>query len=279
MSFRPFTSESYAQGDRTEAWRDVLAAVGLQPASSGVFHDGHATASHRNAVGVALTKISAGSQGVAPLAPSVDGLPIAVLPIEDGVVLRQGASHRIIPVGHLLLLPRNGDWNVVFQRDMRAIVLSVTSEATHGRIAGKSRFGEATRRRAGRSRRRGLGYARRDRANPGNTCRCRMGCGRTKSRRSPDDLCASARGARIGCGPYGDAGSDTAPDLPDHRTPAGRSRTVAGARGADGGNFRALSAKTLRRCRRQLYPVRTRAAAAASLDRSVQSGGSASIDI
>ena len=143
MSFRPFTSESYAQGDRTEAWRDVLAAVGLQPASSGGFHDGHATASHRNAVGVALTKISAGSQGVAPLAPSVDGLPIAVLPIEDGVVLRQGASHRIIPVGHLLLLPRNGDWNVVFQRDMRAIVLSVTSEATHGRIAGKSRFGEA----------------------------------------------------------------------------------------------------------------------------------------
>ena len=130
MSFRPFTSESYAQGDRTEAWRDVLAAVGLQPASSGGFHDGHATASHRNAVGVALTKISAGSQGVAPLAQSVDGLPIAVLPIEDGVVLRQGASHRIIPVGHLLLLPRNGDWNVVFQRDMRAIVLSVTSEAT-----------------------------------------------------------------------------------------------------------------------------------------------------
>jgi acetamidase/formamidase/AraC-like DNA-binding protein len=143
MSFRPFTSESYAQGDRPEAWRDVLAAVGLQPASSGVFHDGHATASHRNAAGVALAKISAGSQGVAPLAPSVDGLPIALLPIEDGVVLRQGASHRIIPAGHLLLLPRNSDWNVVFQRDMRAIVLSVTPEALHGRIAGKSRFGEA----------------------------------------------------------------------------------------------------------------------------------------
>ena len=48
MSFRPFTSESYAQNDRPEAWRDVLSAVGLQPASS-VFYDGHATASHRNA--------------------------------------------------------------------------------------------------------------------------------------------------------------------------------------------------------------------------------------
>ena len=80
-------------------------------------------------MGVALTRIAAGSQGVSPLPQSGDGLPIALLPIEDGVVLREGASHRIIPVGHLLLLPRSGDWSVVFQRDMRAIVLSVTSEA------------------------------------------------------------------------------------------------------------------------------------------------------
>jgi AraC-like DNA-binding protein len=143
MSFRPFTSESYARDDRPEAWRDVLSAVGLQPASASVFYDGHATASHRTAVGVALTKISAGSQGISPLPQSGDGLPIALLSMEDGVVLREGASHRIIPAGHLLLLPRSGDWSVVFQRDMRAIVLSVTSEALHGRITGKSRFGEA----------------------------------------------------------------------------------------------------------------------------------------
>jgi acetamidase/formamidase/AraC-like DNA-binding protein len=143
MSFRPFTSESYAQNDRPEAWRDVLSAVGLQPASASIFYDGHATASHRNAVGVALTKISAGSQGVSPLPQSGDGLPIALLPTEDGVVLRQGASHRIVAAGHLLLLPRSGDWSVVFQRDMRAIVLSVTSDALHGRITAKSRFGEA----------------------------------------------------------------------------------------------------------------------------------------
>src|SRR6187399_3161395 len=62
MSFRPFTSESYARDDRPEAWRDVLAAVGLQPAASTAFYDGHSTASHRNAPGVALTRISAGSQ-------------------------------------------------------------------------------------------------------------------------------------------------------------------------------------------------------------------------
>src|SRR5246127_5081607 len=79
MSFRPFTSESYAQDDRPEAWRDVLGAVGLQPPSGSPFYDGHATASHRNATGVALTRISAGSQGVSPLPQSGDGLPIVLL--------------------------------------------------------------------------------------------------------------------------------------------------------------------------------------------------------
>lgn len=140
MSFRPFTSESYVQDDRPEAWRDVLGAVGLQP--EGAFHDGHATASHRAAPGIALTRIAAGAQTVAPLHHGGEGLPIALLPIDDGVMLRHGGSHRIVPVGHLLLLPRSGDCGVVFQRDMRAIMLSVTAEALHGRISGKLRFGE-----------------------------------------------------------------------------------------------------------------------------------------
>jgi acetamidase/formamidase/AraC-like DNA-binding protein len=142
MSFRPFTSESYARDDRPDAWRDVLNGVGLAPASVNSFYDGHATASHRNSVGVALTRIAAGSQGVAPLAQSTDGLPIALLPVEDGVMLREGAGHRIIPAGHLLLLPRSGDWRVVFQRDMRAVVLSVTAAALHGRILGKLKFAQ-----------------------------------------------------------------------------------------------------------------------------------------
>src|SRR5258708_39622338 len=85
MSFRPFTSESYAQNDRPEAWRDVLSAVGLQPASSNVFYDGHATASHRNAVGVALTRISAGSQGLSPPPQSGDCPPIGVSPTEGAL--------------------------------------------------------------------------------------------------------------------------------------------------------------------------------------------------
>jgi hypothetical protein len=105
MSFRPFTSESYAQDDRPEAWRDVLSAVGLQPASGSLFYDGHATASHRSASGVALTRISAGAQGIAALPQSNEDVPIALLSMEDGVVLRSGTGHRIVPAGHLLLLP------------------------------------------------------------------------------------------------------------------------------------------------------------------------------
>jgi acetamidase/formamidase/AraC-like DNA-binding protein len=141
MSFRPFTSESYAQDDRPEAWRDVLAAVGLRPAAIQAF-DGHATASHRQTAGVALTRMAAGAQGIAPLAQANEDLPIALMPLEDGMVLKSGHGHRIVPVGHLVLLPRSGDWSIVFQRDMRAIVLAVTSEALHGRLSGKPRLGE-----------------------------------------------------------------------------------------------------------------------------------------
>jgi acetamidase/formamidase/AraC-like DNA-binding protein len=142
MSFRPFTSESYAQDDRPEAWRDVLAAVGLQPATSHSFLDGHATASHRRAAGVALTRMAAGAQTVGPLSQTNEDLPIALMPLEDGMVLKSAGGHRIVPVGHLVLLPRSGDWSIVFQRDMRAIVLAVSSEALHGRLSGKPRLRE-----------------------------------------------------------------------------------------------------------------------------------------
>jgi len=140
MSFRPFTSESYAQDDRPEAWREVLRAVGLQPASHPAFYDGHATASLRSTQGIALTRLAAGPQVIAGRPQPQEDLPIALLPIEDGALLRSRDGHRIVPAGHLLLLPRNGDWSLAFQRDLRAIVLSVTSDARPGRINSKLRF-------------------------------------------------------------------------------------------------------------------------------------------
>jgi acetamidase/formamidase/AraC-like DNA-binding protein len=142
MSFRPFTSESYSESDRLEAWRDVLSAVGLQPSAGSTVHTGHATASRRNAEGVVLARLAAGSQAVSPLSHVADDVPIVLLPLEDGVTLRTNAGHQIISTGHLILLPRKGDWSVAFQRDMRAVVLSVTSEAFHGRKVSKPVFDE-----------------------------------------------------------------------------------------------------------------------------------------
>jgi acetamidase/formamidase/AraC-like DNA-binding protein len=133
MSFRPFTSESYSEDDRLEAWRDVLSTVGLKPSAASTVPTGHATASYRNAEGVVLAKLAAGSQAVSPLPHPADDVPIVLLPIEDGVTLRTPAGHQIISTGHLLLLPRKSDWSVAFQRDMRAVVLSVTSGAFRGR--------------------------------------------------------------------------------------------------------------------------------------------------
>jgi acetamidase/formamidase/AraC-like DNA-binding protein len=136
MSFRPFTSESYAEHDRPEAWRDVLNAAGLQPLSNPTFYAGHATASRRSAKGITLVRLAAGAQGLAPVTGgSDDALPLALLPNEDGVVLRH-RGHQIIPAGHLLMLPPHGDWTLLFQRDLRAIALHVTSEAFHGRKTG-----------------------------------------------------------------------------------------------------------------------------------------------
>lgn len=142
MSFRPFTSESYSEDDRLEAWRDVLRAVGLQLSAASTVHAGHATASRRNADGVVLARLAAGSQTVSPLQNLADDMPIVLLPTEDGVTLKTSAGHQIISIGHLLVLPRKGDWSVAFQRDMRTLVLSVTSDAFHGRKVSKPVFDE-----------------------------------------------------------------------------------------------------------------------------------------
>jgi acetamidase/formamidase/AraC-like DNA-binding protein len=139
MSFRPFTSESYSEDARPEAWRDVLSAIGLQPSAASA---GHATASRRHAEGIVLAKLAAESQTVSPFPHSADDVPIVLLPGEDGVTLRTSRGHQIVAIGHLLLLPRRGDWSLSFQRDMRAVVLSVTSDAFHGRKISNPVFNE-----------------------------------------------------------------------------------------------------------------------------------------
>jgi acetamidase/formamidase/AraC-like DNA-binding protein len=141
MSIRPFTSESYSEVDRPGAWADVLGVVGLRPASSST-HYGHATALYRNAGGVVLARLTAGSQTLSAIKRSND-LPLIVVPLEDGMVLRSAATHHIVPVEHVAVLPRTEDWMITFQRDMRALVLSVGADAFGGRKISPSEFGSA----------------------------------------------------------------------------------------------------------------------------------------
>ena len=132
MSFRPFTSESYSEDARPEAWRDVLSAVGLQPSVATNIHRGYAIASHRHAEGIVLANLSAGLQTVSPLRNLAGDIPLVLMPTENDAVLKTGTGHQIVPAAHLLLLPRRGDWSVAFQRDMRAVVLFVALEAFNG---------------------------------------------------------------------------------------------------------------------------------------------------
>ena len=131
MRLRPFTSESYSEGDRPEAWRDVLASVGLRPTVAASTDAGHAIAVRRRFQGVTLARLSAGSQSVSPCTDVVADHPLVLLPLEDGVALKTAAGHQIVAARHLLLLPRAADWSVSFQREMRAVVLSVASEPAH----------------------------------------------------------------------------------------------------------------------------------------------------
>jgi acetamidase/formamidase/AraC-like DNA-binding protein len=133
MSIHAFTSESYSQNDRIEAWQDVLGGFGLRSSPLSAKYGEHATALSRASLdGVGLMRFAAGPQVFSPL-PRRAELPILLMPAEDGAVLKAGGSPQTIPSGRILLLPRQNDWRVTLHRDMRAIVLSVTAESFGGR--------------------------------------------------------------------------------------------------------------------------------------------------
>src|SRR3984885_105348 len=144
MNIQPFTSESYCEGDRTEAWQDVLSGFGLRSSPLSVMHGEHATALSRASLdGVGLMRFAAGPQVFSPL-PRRAELPILVMPAEDGAVLKAGGSPQTVPAGRIILLPRQTDWRVTFHRDMRAILLSVTADSFGGRKISLPECREAT---------------------------------------------------------------------------------------------------------------------------------------
>ena len=133
MSIRPFTSESYSEAERTEAWQDVLGGFGLRSAPISAMYGEHATALSRASLdGVGLMRFAAGPQVFSAL-PRRAGLPIVLMPTEDGAVLKAAGSPQNVPAGRIILLPRQNGWQVTFHRGIRAVVLSVTAETFGGR--------------------------------------------------------------------------------------------------------------------------------------------------
>jgi acetamidase/formamidase/AraC-like DNA-binding protein len=133
MSIQPFTSESYSEGDRTEAWQDVLSGFGLRSSQVSAKQSGHVTALARASLdGVGLIRFAAAPQIFSPVPRRAD-LPIVLVPTEDGAVLTTGASPQHVPANRVILLPRHIDWRVTFHRDVRAIALSVTTKSFGGR--------------------------------------------------------------------------------------------------------------------------------------------------
>ena len=278
MSFRPFTSESYSEGDRLEAWRDVLSAVGLQPSAGSAVNTGHATASRRNAEGVVLAQARGGIAG--GVAAAASGRRHADHAAADrgrrhaahghgppdhldrafAAVAAQGRLERVVPARHARHRAV-GDLGCIWRPQGRWTGLR------SGSGAGAHRFHRGV-----------FAHAGIGRAKSRDAVGQRMGGGRPEPRRSAADLRAAAD-AGDRCRRHRDAGGDPSSPVPDHRAQARRCRSHAGPGGGRRRNLRAISAKAVRGIGQQLYPLRARAKAAAGLGGIVQPGGGASLDL
>jgi acetamidase/formamidase/AraC-like DNA-binding protein len=163
MGVHQFTSESYSESSRLEAWQDILGALGVRSTIMPAAPSLQATAFHRaSADGVVVALLAAGAQTLSPLGQGT-GLPLALISLEDGAVLKTAGSHHPLPAGSLAILPRQGvgtqgsctqgswtqgsctrgSWTIDFKRRMQAVALSVASAAFHGRKIGAFAFGNA----------------------------------------------------------------------------------------------------------------------------------------
>ncbi|MBS7539607.1 acetamidase/formamidase family protein [Ancylobacter lacus] len=133
MNAQPFTSESYSEDARQPAWQDVLGGFGLTSTPLRTSHSSHATALSRSTTrGIRLGRLAAGAQ-VLSTSGHRGELPLLVLPLEASAMLRTARDQQIVPAGQIVVLPRPGDWQLHFQRELRALVLAVPAEAFRGR--------------------------------------------------------------------------------------------------------------------------------------------------
>jgi acetamidase/formamidase/AraC-like DNA-binding protein len=142
MSLSHFTSESYSAPERDAVWQQRLSDLGLRSALKSDEPPRHANAILRgDAERIIVGRLAAAPQVLIP-APQADGLPLLLLPLEDDTVIETEGLERTVAPGSLVLLPRQGGWQIAFRRDVQAIVLSVTAAAFGGRKIGLSEASE-----------------------------------------------------------------------------------------------------------------------------------------
>ncbi|MCJ8142613.1 acetamidase/formamidase family protein [Ancylobacter sp. A5.8] len=135
MTAQPFTSESYSGDARERAWQDVLAGFGLQSHGVRTGSPTHATALSRlSSLGVRIGHLTADAQVLRPQLART-GLPLLLLPLENSAVLIMDGEPEIVPAGQVILAPRAAEWQMQFQRGLRAVVLAVPVDAFRGRKA------------------------------------------------------------------------------------------------------------------------------------------------
>jgi acetamidase/formamidase/AraC-like DNA-binding protein len=143
MSVCGFTSEAYSAPDRLAAWQDSLGALGLRSSFVKAAHGLHATAFRRESPdGVIVARLGAGPQTLSPAPPTAD-LPLILMSIEEGAVLKVGGARHALCAGDIAVLPRQEAWEIGFKREMHAVALSVANTAFHGRKIGSLSFGRS----------------------------------------------------------------------------------------------------------------------------------------
>lgn len=135
MNAQPFTSESYSGDAGDAAWQDVLRGFGVQSLRAPHGSPVHARALSRlSSTGVRLGRFWADAQSLSAR-PARSGLPLLLLPLETSTVLAADNDRQIVAPGQIILAPRGADWQLQFQRGLRAVALAVPAEAFRGRKA------------------------------------------------------------------------------------------------------------------------------------------------
>ncbi|PVB60847.1 acetamidase/formamidase family protein [Labrenzia sp. 011] len=138
MNIRQFVSESYPLDTRGNAWRDILATLGLRSDSPEQDFDHFAAAVIRGqADGVLLGSLTATAQSLSPLARR-GRMPLVMMPLDEAVEVAAEAGRFVIEPGEAVILPADKTWDAFLRQNTNFAVFSLSETVLHGQRFGLS---------------------------------------------------------------------------------------------------------------------------------------------